>query len=205
LALNRRLALGLAAVIASMVLLFEVPSDYFVAATFVTTSCMIGAALTLGVAWGKARPRVRPVLIGLASAGVLYLVFYVGAAAVDAYHPFGITSASESAVYSLIANPSNPLYLQVLVLLFDSAGFESFFRGVLQQKLQPRFGIGAAPLVAGLDACIHILTLNPIWVGGTFLTDLAWGLTYRYGRGLQGSFVSHLVWDLAIFVVHPVG
>jgi membrane protease YdiL (CAAX protease family) len=204
-AANRRLALGLAAVIASMVLLFEVPSGTFVAATFVATSCMISAAFALGVAWRNARPRLRPVLIGLVSAGVLYLVFYGGAAAVDAYHPFGITSASESAVYSLIANPSNPLFLQVLVLLFDSAGFESFFRGVLQQRLQPRFGVGAALLVAGLDACIHILTLNPIWVGGTFLTDLVWGLTFRYGRGLQGSFVSHLVWDLAIFVVHPLG
>lgn len=201
---NRRLALGLAAVIASMVLLFEVPSGYFAAATFIATSCMMAAAFALGVVWGNARPKSRAMLIGLASAGALYLVFYLGGAFVDAYHPLGITSASESSVYSLIANPSNPVLLQVLVLLFDSAGFESFFRGVLQNRLQSRLGVAAAPVVAALDACIHILTLNPIWVGGTFLTDLVWGVTYYYGKGLQGSFVSHIVWDLAIFVVHPV-
>lgn len=200
---NRRLALGLAAVIASMVLLFEVPSGYFAAATFMATSCMIAAAFALGAGWGNAKPRLRPILIGLASAGALYLIFFLGAAFIDAYHPFGITSASESSVYSLITNPSNPVLLQVLVLLFDSAGFESFFRGVLQNRLQSRFGIAAAPLVAALDACIHILTLNPVWIGGTFLTDLFWGVTYYYGKGLQGSFVSHIVWDLAIFVVHP--
>ena len=199
-----RLALGLAAVIASMVLLFEVPSGYFAAATLIATSCMMAAAFALGLAWRTARPRSRAILVGLAGAGALYLVFYLGAAFIDAYHPFGITSASESSVYSLIANPSNPVPLQILVLLFDSAGFESFFRGVLQNRLQSRFGIAAAPAVAALDACIHILTLNPIWVGGTFLTDLAWGLTYYYGKGLQGSFVSHIVWDLAIFIVHPV-
>jgi membrane protease YdiL (CAAX protease family) len=201
---NGRLVLGLTAVIASMVLLFEVPREYFIAATFVATSCMILAALSLGVAWGNARPRFRALGLGLASAAVLYLVFYIGGSLVDAFHPLGMTAASESEIYSLIAAPSNPVYLQVLVLLFDSAGFESFFRGVLQARLQRRFGVAAAPLAAGLDAGVHILTMNPIWVGGTFLTDLVWGVTYYYGRGLQGSFVSHFVWDIAIFIIRPV-
>jgi membrane protease YdiL (CAAX protease family) len=65
-------------------------------------------------------------------------------------------------------------------------------------------GCGDALVPRGLDAAIHILTLNPIWVGGTFVTDLVWGATYYYGRGLQSSFLSHFVWDLAIFVVRPV-
>ncbi len=187
-----------------MVVLFSVPSAYFVAATFFATGCMIAAAFALGVVWGKARPRAASIAIGLLSAAALYLVFYAGGAAIDAFHPFGMTSAAEGSIYSLIASPSNPLYLQVLVLLFDSAGYESFFRGGLQSRLQGRIGIAAAPVVAALDATIHIITLNPIWVGGTFVTDLAWGLTYQYGRGLQSSFLSHFVWDLAIFIVRPV-
>jgi membrane protease YdiL (CAAX protease family) len=201
---DRRLVLGLAAVVAAMVVLFEVPRGYFVAATFVATSCMIVAALGLGSRWRNVRPKPRALVLGLASAGALYLVFYAGGAFVDSFHPFGITSSSENAVYSLIAAPSNPLFLQVLVLLFDSAGFESFFRGSLQTKLQGRFGVAAAPLVAALDAAIHVTTFNPIWIGGTFLTDVVWGITFYYGKSLQGSFVSHFVWDLAIFIVRPV-
>ena len=200
---RRGLAASLAIVVTSMLLLFTVPSSYFIAATFLSTSCMIGAAYALG-ALGRRSPAPKSEALGLASAALLYGIFYTGAWVVSTYHPFGITSASETSIYSLISSPSNPLFLQVVVLLFDSAGFEAFFRGVLQKRLSARFGLLAAPAVALLDAAIHVATLNPLWVGATFVTDLVWGLTYRYGRGAQASFTSHFVWDLAIFILRPI-
>jgi hypothetical protein len=198
-----RLLAWLAVVVASMVVLFTVQAGYFVAATFGATACMLVAAFALGAARRPTAALSLAVGVGVASAVALYLIFYAGGAAVDAFHPFGITSASESSIYSLIASPSNPVALQVLVLLFDSAGYESFFRGVLQERLQPRLGAAAAPSVALMDAGLHLITLNPIWVGGTFVTDLVWGLTY-YRGGLASSFTGHLLWDLAIFVVRPI-
>ena len=196
--------LALGAVIVSMAALFTVPPGYFAAATIGATGVMVAAAYALGALRVPREVKPLAVLAGVASAAALYLIFYLGGATIDAIHPFGITSASESSIYSLISSPSNPLYLQVLVLLFDSAGYESFFRGVLQSRLTPRLGVGAAPAVALLDAALHIMTLNPIWVGATFVTDLVWGLTYHYGRGTQASFVSHFLWDLAIFIIRPV-
>ncbi len=197
-----RWAPGLAVVVASMLALFTVPREYFVAATFVSTACMMGVALALR-GFKPAKMRTVSVALGLAAAALLYAVFFLGAAVIDLYHPFGITSGSEATIYSLIASPSNPLYLQVVLLLFDSAGYESFFRGVLQHGLQARVGVAAAPLVALIDAGLHLATLNPVWVGATFVTDLVWGLAYYYGKGAQSSFVSHFVWDIAIFVVRP--
>ena len=185
-----------------MLFLFTVPSTYFVEATFISTSCMIGAAYFQRALIGG-KPSLRSVALGLVSAALLYGVFYGGAWLVSTYHPFGISSASETSIYSLIASPSNPLYLQGAVLLFDSAGYESFFRGVLQRRLSPRLGFMAAPVVASLDAALHIATLNPLWVGATFVTDLFWGATYHYG-GTQSSFTSHFVWDIAIFILRPV-
>jgi membrane protease YdiL (CAAX protease family) len=195
---------GLALVVASMVVLFTVPAGYFAPATILSTGCMLLAARYAGGL--RVRVRVRPTSIafGVVSAALLYLVYFAGGAAVDTFHPLGVTSASETAIYSLIASPSNPVYLQAAVLLFDSAGYESFFRGVLQARLQPRYGIYSAPAIALLDAAVHVITLNPIWVGGTFISDLAWGLTYHYGKGTQASFTSHILWDLAIFMVRPV-
>jgi len=185
-----------------MLLLFTVPSSYFVEATFVSTSCMIGAAYAQRAPRAK-HPRLGPVALGLVSAAILYSIFYGGAWLVSTYHPFGISSASEASIYSLISSPANPVYLQAAVLLFDSAGYESYFRGVLQRRLRPRFGVMAAPVVASLDAVLHVATLNPLWVGATFVTDLLWGVTYHYG-GTQASFTSHFVWDIAIFILRPV-
>jgi membrane protease YdiL (CAAX protease family) len=199
-----RLALGSLVVVASMVVLFTVPPVYFAAATFISTGCMVAAAYALGALSPSGRPRLRQIVIGAVSAVGLYLVFYLGGYAINVFHPFGITSASESSIYSLISSPSNPLYLQVGLLLFDSAGYESFFRGVLQKKLTPRLGVGAAPAVALLDAGLHVVTLNPVWVGATFVTDLVWGLTFHYGKGAKASFTSHLLWDLAIFIIRPI-
>jgi membrane protease YdiL (CAAX protease family) len=198
------LALGLAVVVASMLALFTVPRDYFVTATFASTACMMAAALAVGGFRPTRQPRLVAIGAGLGSAILLYLVFLAGGWGIAAFHPFGITSAAETSIYSLISSPSNPLYLQVAVLLFDSAGYESFFRGVLQNRLSARMGVMSAPAVAMLDAALHVATLNVLWVGATFVTDLVWGLTYHYGGGTQASFASHFIWDLSIFIARPI-
>lgn len=199
-----KLVVGLSVVVAAMAVLFASPRAYFAAATIFATGCMLLVSYSSGVLGRPAAIRYRSIAIGLGTALLLYMIFVGGAAMVAVAHPFGITSASEASIYSLIVSPSNPPYLQVLVLLFDSAGYESFFRGVLQKKLQARIGVASAPAVALLDAVVHLASLNLLWVGATFVTDLVWGLTYHYANGKQASFASHFVWDLAIFIVRPV-
>ncbi len=186
-----------------MLILFSIPRGYFVAATFVSTSCMIVASVLVRLPRTRSKLTLVALAAGLLSAGLLYLVFFAGALALKTLIP-GYGAESESSIYSLIASSSNPLPLQVGVLLFDAAGYESFFRGVLQKRLQPRMGVAAAPTIALFDAMIHLATLNLLWVATTFVADLVWGLTYYFGRGFQASFTSHFVWDLAIFIIRPI-
>ncbi len=186
-----------------MIFLFVVPTGYFVAATFAATTVMMVVACLVGnarLSW----PAPRHVLIGLASAVMLYFIFYAGNLAITSMGFLGISGSSGASIYALIASPSNPLILQVGVLAFDAAGYESFFRGTLQVRLQPKLGVGAAPAVALIDAGLHVATLNPLWVATTFVADLVWGLTYCYGRGLSASLTSHFLWDLAIFLIRPI-
>ncbi|HEV2138784.1 MAG TPA: CPBP family glutamic-type intramembrane protease [Nitrososphaerales archaeon] len=198
-----KLLAGLAVVVGSMLVLFSIPRVYFVAATFLSTSCMLVSSFL--VVPPRTRPKLKLVALaaGLSSAVLLYLVFFAGALALKALIP-SYSAASESSIYSLVASPSNPLPLQVGVLLFDAAGYESFFRGVLQKQLQPKMGVASAPTIALFDAMMHLATFNLIWVATTFVADLIWGLTYHFGRGFQASFTSHFIWDLAIFVIRPV-
>lgn len=198
-----RLAASLAAVVVSMIILFRAPPGYFVAATFGSTGVMVAASAYLGGLRPR-RPAYLSIAMGAGSALFLYLAFSAAGWVISSYHPLGMTSASESSIYSLIASPENPLYLQAGVLLFDAAGYEAYFRGTLQKRLQGRLGVLAAPAVAVFDAALHAATFNVVWVGATFVADLVWGLTYYYGKGTQGSFTSHLIWDLAIFIVRPV-
>jgi hypothetical protein len=187
-----------------MAVLFLVPRDNFVLATFLATGTMLAVSFGLGGLWRPGGLRLRSLIVGIVTAALLYLIFLAGAALIAAVHPFGITSASETSIYTLIASSSNPAYLQVGVLLLDAAGYESFFRGILQQKLEKMVGVGSAPLVALFDACLHLMTFNVLWVGATFVTDLVWGLAHHYGMGKQASFTSHFLWDVAIFIIRPV-
>jgi len=203
--MDRRIGVlpGFAAVAAAMIFLFAVPKGYFVAATFAATTVMMVVAYLVGNA-RLPRPAPRHLLIGLGSAVILYFIFYAGNLAITNKGLLGVSGSSEASIYALIASPSNPLLLQVCVLAFDAAGYESFFRGTLQDRLQPRLGIGAAPAVALVDAGLHAATLNPLWVVTTFVADLAWGLTYRYGRNLSANLTSHFLWDLAVFIIRPI-
>jgi uncharacterized protein len=195
---------GFLAVAVSMAVLFLVPQAYFIAATYAATTCMIAVTYLLTRYRGLFRPRMATVALGLVTAIGLYLIFYLGNLGVTTLHPFGITVASENSIYSLIASPSNPLYSQVAVLAFDAAGYESFFRGVLQTRLEPRAGVGSVFLVALIDALLHVITLNPLWVVTTFIADSVWGLTYYYSKDLTSSMASHFVWDLVIFILLPI-
>ncbi len=197
-------ATGAAIVGAAMVALFLLPARYFVPATFMVTAFMMGTAFWVGGYARVPKPTVAAVVLGLASAGVLYAVFFAGNWAIMTFQFPGIGRSNANAIYALIASPSSPLALQVAVLAFDAVGYESFFRGVLQRKLQPRLGVGAAPAVAALDAALHLATFNPLWVATTFIADLVWGLTYYRANNLTASLTSHFVWDLAIFIVRPI-
>ena len=193
-----------AAVLSSMLLLMSAPPRYFVPLTFASTSVMLAAAVLQGFRPPLRLPGRRALAAGALSAAALYLAFLAGNAGVKALHPLGVGAADENAIYSLIASPGNPLYLQGAVLFFDAAGYESYFRGSLQPRARARLGPLAPAGVAALDAAIHVATLNPLWVATTFVADLAWGLTYQRAGGLPASFTSHLLWDVAIFVLLPI-
>lgn len=195
-------AAGLVAV--SLVLLFLSPPGYFVPGTLVVTSEMIALRLWIrGTPRGRRLP-YRDFAAGVISAGVLYGLFFVGNAAVGLANIPGLSSSSKASIYGLIANPSTPVYVQVLVLLFDAVGYEAFFRDVLQRSLQQRWGVVSAPVVALVDSGLHVATLNPLWVATTFVADLVWGVTYFYGKGVRSSTTSHFVWDVAIFLLRPI-
>jgi membrane protease YdiL (CAAX protease family) len=200
---RKKLAAAVLAVLVSMVFLFVVPRAYFSGATIVSTSCMIVASYSLGLRPGK-RPSARPLFVGVVSAAALYGIFFAGNAGINALHPFGLSSSNESSIYSLISGSGGTPYLSAVVLVFDSVGYESFFRGTLQARAQGRLGFLSAPAVAALDASIHIITGNLLWVATTFVADLAWGITYYSSKSLYAPFTSHLLWDVAIFIFLPI-
>lgn len=196
--------LGLAIVVVAMVPLFAFPKPDFALSTILSTSAMAAVAVASGGYRRLFAPKAWTLGAGLVAAAGLYLLFFAGNQMLVAFRPFGVGTAAESYIYNLIASPGNPVPLQAVVLAFDSLGFESYFRGTLQTRLEPSLGAGSPFAVAAVDALVHVASFNLLWVVATFLVDSVWGFTFYRTRDLTSSMVSHFVWDVAIFMLAPI-
>jgi membrane protease YdiL (CAAX protease family) len=199
--INNAQAAGFLIVALTMVEMFLIPSGYFKLGSIVATVCMTLVAIILTKYRELFRPSLKSITIGLLSAAALYFVFLGGSVALKDFHVLN-SQSNEASIYSLIASGS--ISIQIVVLLLDALGFESYFRGNLVNYFHFRVGNFAPFLVALVDALIHATTLNPVFVITTFIADSVWGAVYFFTKDLSSSFVSHLIWDLAIFIIFPI-
>jgi membrane protease YdiL (CAAX protease family) len=91
-------------------------------------------------------------------------------------------------------------------VLVIGPGEEVFWRGFLQKRAQSVLGVTAGWLaVSALYAAVHIGSGNLLLVLAAAAGGLFWGYLYfRYGSILVNT-VSHTLWDVAIFLLRPVG
>lgn len=153
----------------------------------------------------RQRLRFQPsdVVIGVASAAVLYAVFVVGRELVTRILPFA--SDQIGAVYgnkALLA----PTRIAILIGLVIGPGEELFWRGFLQRELEAMLGGWRGYFLAtGLYAAVHVFTGNVMLVVAALTAGILWGGMYlRFGR-LWPGIISHVAWDLTVFLLIPLG
>ncbi len=145
--------------------------------------------------------RWSDLLLGAAASVLLYAVFAAGRAGADRLLPFAASQVS--AVYTL--RTQAPAWFIVVVLaLVIGPGEELFWRGLVQWGLVQRLGSGrgwgAAAILYGL---VHIAALNAMLVLAAAVAGAFWGWLYlRIGR-IAPVVVSHILWDLTVFLIFP--
>lgn len=140
-------------------------------------------------------------VIGVAAAAVLYAVFALGRIGVGRLVP--VASAQIGSVYVLRSQA--PWWLiAVLLICVIAPGEELFWRGLVQWGLVRRLGPGLGwALATGVYGGVHIVAANPMLIVAALAAGGFWGLLYlRIGR-LAPLVVSHIVWDLTVFLVLP--
>jgi membrane protease YdiL (CAAX protease family) len=144
----------------------------------------------------------RSVLIGLASAAILYAIFWAGreiSSLIFSFAPHqigGIYAKGEGAHMGI-----------VFLLLFFITGpsEEIYWRGYLQDTLMKRFGGCTGWLFAtALYAGVHIWSFNFMLIGAAAVAGAFWGFMYWRLGNLVPVIVSHSVWSAFIFAVLPL-
>lgn len=141
------------------------------------------------------------ILIGIFSAFVLYMVFFVGNFV--ASQLFSFARGQINGIYDL-RKQSTPVVIGFLVFLIGPAE-EIFWRGVVQHTTAHRLNPIKGCLIASLlYALAHIWAFNFMLIMAALVCGLFWGLVYMKYRSLWPGIISHALWDLFIFVLLPV-
>ena len=142
------------------------------------------------------------IVLGAASAGVLYLVFFLGKLVLGLILP---DSGMQIAMVYQKGEGFSRTAITLLLLLVTSPAEEIFWRGYIQEriteKLKPVTGVLLSTLVYAL---VHIWTMNPTLILAAFAAGLFWGILYYWRKSLILNILSHALWTWSIFILFPM-
>lgn len=142
------------------------------------------------------------IVLGILSAGALYLVFFAGRVLISRLLP-----GSGEAVGSIYAFRGSASVFRVtaLLLLVIGPGEELFWRALLQGRLEKRWGAAGGWLAASaLYTAVHAGSGNPLLLLAAAVCGLFWGFLFLRFRSIVLNAVSHSLWDVAVFILWPL-
>jgi hypothetical protein len=143
---------------------------------------------------------IQYIFLGAISGFLLFFVFWLGFQTIEILHlPL---DKSIKKLYKWFA-PS--LFWQYIALVLVAApGEELFWRGFIQKRLLKYFRPMASILMASLlYASVHIYSGSFLLVFAAFISGFVWGLLYYWKKSMPLVIVSHIIFDLMIFIVLP--
>ncbi len=149
------------------------------------------------------RVSLRHLGAGLLSAVLLYLIFWFGGELLQLLFP-----ASGEKIGAVYATKSQLPHWLIAVLLVGiiAPAEEIFWRGFIQKRLvaatSPRFGL---LLATSIYTLVHLWAGNPVLLLAAFVCGLIWGWLYQRSGSLSGPIFSHVLWDVSIFILLPLG
>jgi uncharacterized protein len=139
--------------------------------------------------------------LGVASGLGLFGLFWLGSLLFEVLNlPFA------NQISRLYSRFSPNLFWHYLVLVLILApGEEIFWRGFIQKRLSKYFDLKMSiGLAVILYASVHLYSGEFILVLAAIIAGLAWSILYAWKRSLPLVIVSHIVFDLLLFVFIPL-
>jgi membrane protease YdiL (CAAX protease family) len=158
-------------------------------------------ALAVEPALRRERPRLRDVVRGLGSAAGLYAIFQVGDRMARRIMPAG--DREIAGIYQL-RTAAPPAAIATVLALAIGPGEELFWRGLVQRSLMRRFGrVRGTLLASSIYGGIHLVSENLTLTGAAATAGLFWGALYARDQRMAPMIISHVSWDIWIFLIAP--
>jgi uncharacterized protein len=137
---------------------------------------------------------------GLLSGVILYALFWTGNALINVFHlPF---DQEISRLYNRFS--PNQIWHYIVLLLFIVPGEELFWRGFIQKRLSKYTGTTYSILIAAvLYASVQIYSGTFIHLIAALMAGIFWGALYTWKKSMPLIIISHLIFDLFLFILFP--
>jgi membrane protease YdiL (CAAX protease family) len=160
-----------------------------------------GLALAADPSLRRLRVRKRDVALGLASAAGLYAIFQVGDRMARRIMPKGAEEIGET--YALRVLRPTPELAARLGFIIGPAE-ELFWRGFVQRRMRARLGRWRGAAVASvMYGGAHLVSENLTLTGAATVAGAYWGGLAALGMPMGALVVSHVAWDIWIFLLAP--
>ena len=144
---------------------------------------------------------IKKAALGLFSAAVLYGVFFVGNILSRMILP--VAGQGIENVYAF-KDGADTLRVALAIGVLIGPAEELFWRGFVQRRLSDAHGpLEGCLLATAVYAGIHIGSMNPMLVLAAGVCGLFWGLLWARYRSITLNVVSHVAWDLTVFLILP--
>ena len=196
-------ALGLLAAQVAFAATFRGPRDRFWQRMTTTGLTLGGLALAQSRTARSTRIGARDVVLGLASAATLYATFKLGDVFARRFIPGGDAEIRD--IYTLrTLRPKGEIAARLATIIGPAE--ELFWRGLVAEGLRTSHGRwrGAA-LAAAAYGGVHIVTGNFTLFGAAGIAGAHWCALYAARVPLGALVVSHVAWDIWIFLLQPTG
>lgn len=176
------------------------PLDFWIMLTLSTLALMM-IAITVNREPVKVQVDYRLLLLGVVSGVLLYAFFFAGFQVTRSNPVF---SEGVGKVYDLRSSAYAPLI--ALLLIFPiGPGEEIYWRWLIQRRFTERMGGNMGLMLAtAAYALVHLPTLNPPLILTALIGGFVWGYIYKLTGAVMPVVVSHVLFDLLIFVVAPL-
>jgi membrane protease YdiL (CAAX protease family) len=146
-------------------------------------------------------PEPGDIAVGAASAAGLYVIFQVGDRMARVVMPTGEEDIER--IYRLRTLAPKARIAALLVGIIGPSE-ELFWRGLIGRAFVRRFGpVRGTALAAAAYGGTHLVTGNLTLTGAATVAGAYWGAEYALDPRLGPLLISHVLWDLWIFLIQP--
>lgn len=156
----------------------------------------------IGLPWKWSEWSLKNIFIGLASALLLFIIFFAGNYFLR--HLVGHGGPEIDRIYTMKHNI--PTWIIALTIIFPiGSGEEIFWRALIQKDFMRRFGtITGLVFAASIYSAVHLPSGNPVLLLAAAISGLYWGSLMIWRKSVVPGIISHVAWDISVFVFFPL-